>query len=217
MLGVGVEVDEVPEIVEAPVRSPSGRALQPPLPSNQSLKPAPGMLSGPHRVDKPTPPSLPVSARSLPGLSASGRSLPPPAPSGTSDKGMTSSEASGAFRLGVSFRNQGKYAQAIAEFQKAMSDHKKAPRAALMLGLCHRDQGQIKEAIEVFKEGIHLPGIADADLSELHYQLGRSYEMLGDAKEATYFFTQAQRPTGKFKDAAERVAALQAKSARSLR
>ncbi|MFO0573386.1 MAG: tetratricopeptide repeat protein [Polyangia bacterium] len=220
VIDVDVEVDEVPEIIEAPVRSPSGRALQPPLPSNQSLKPAPGMLSGPHRVDKPTPPSLPVSARSMPGmpgLSASGRSLPPPAPSGTSDKGMTSSEASGAFRLGVSFRNQGKYAQAIAEFQKAMSDHKKAPRAALMLGLCHRDQGQIKEAIEVFKEGIHLPGIADADLSELNYQLGRSYEMLGDSKEATYFFTQAQRPTGKFKDAAERVAALQAKSARSLR
>lgn len=192
---IDVEVDEVPEVRDAP---PPSRA------SLSTTRPPP---------PRPSATSLPASGRSLP---ASGRSLPPLPPS-NSEKTAASSEASGAFRLGVSYRNQGKYAQAIAEFQKAMSDHKKAPRAALMLGLCHRDQGQIKEAVEVFKEGIHLPGIADTDLSELHYQLGRSYEMLGDAKEATYFYTQAQRPTGKFKDSAERIVALQAKSTRSLR
>jgi tetratricopeptide (TPR) repeat protein len=190
---IDVEVDEVPEAPPPPSRA-----------SLSSTRPPP---------PRPSANSLPASGRSLP---ASGRSLPPLPPS-NSEKTAASSEASGAFRLGVSYRNQGKYAQAIAEFQKAMSDHKKAPRAALMLGLCHRDQGQVKEAVEVFKEGIHLPGIADADLSELHYQLGRSYEMLGDAKEATYFYTQAQRPTGKFKDSAERIVALQAKSTRSLR
>jgi tetratricopeptide (TPR) repeat protein len=171
---------------------PSGRSLPGPSPSGSSL---------------------PASGVSLPGA-ASGRSLSGPS---QTEKTAAAADASGAFRLGVSYRNRGQYAQAVTEFQKALADQKRAARAALMLGLCYRDQNQLKEAIEAFKEGVHMPGISDPDLGELHYQLGRSYEQLGDIGEAIHFYQQALKPNGRFKDADSRIAALQGKVSRSLK
>lgn len=124
-------------------------------------------------------------------------------------KTLASSEASGAFRLGVSYRNRGQYEQAITEFEKAMGDSKRGARAALMSGLCYRDQNRIKEAIEAFKLGIHMPDANENDLNEIYYQLGRSYELLHDAKEAIHFFQSAMRKDGRFRDSAERIASLQ--------
>ena len=118
-------------------------------------------------------------------------------------------DSSGAFRLGVSLRNRGQYAQAISEFQVAMLDPRRAGRAALMTGLCYRDQNLLREAIESFKQGVHMPGVSDGDLNELYYQLGRSYEQLGDGKEAVHFYQQAIQRDGRFKDAADRIAAIQ--------
>jgi tetratricopeptide (TPR) repeat protein len=218
------EIEEVADVAEIEAE-PSGRHVATPPPRPVAPPPSP-ML----RKSLPPPPL--VSARSLPipatgvvapsmgslsgGHSLSSRSLPPQPPSRT-EKTAASSEASGAFRLGISYRNRGQYAQAVTEFQKAMQDNKRAARAALMLGLCHRDQNQVKEAIEAFKEGIHMPGISEPDLCELHYQLGRSYEQLGDVKEATHFYQQSQKPSGRFKDADARLQALASKSSRSLK
>ena len=41
--------------------------------------------------------------------------------------------------------------------------------------------------------------------------LGRSYELLNDIKEAIYFYQSAMRKEGRFRDSADRVAALQKK------
>ncbi len=132
----------------------------------------------------------------------------------TSPNPVSATEASGAFRLGVSLRNRGQYAQAVSEFQKAMRDTKRAARAALMTGLCYRDQNQLKEAVEIFKQAVHMPNLSDADLSELHYQLGRTYEQIGDPKEAIYFYQTAMKREGRFKDAAERIQTLQNRTGR---
>jgi tetratricopeptide (TPR) repeat protein len=121
---------------------------------------------------------------------------------------MSPSEASGAFRVGLSLRNRGQYDQAISEFEKALGDAKRGARAALMTGLCYRDQNRIKEAIESFKLGIHMPEVSENDLSELFYQLGRSYELLSDVKEALHFYNKSLGPDGRFRDSADRIAAL---------
>ncbi len=155
-------------------------------------------------------PSSSASNPSTRSLRPGQRSLPPPPPRPSRQmKTLGSADASGAFRLGVSHRNRGQYEQAIIEFEKALCDTKRGARAALMTGLCYRDQNRIKEAIESFKLGIHMPGISDNDLGELNYQLGRSFEMLFDAKEAIHFYQSAMRRDGRFRDAAERIAALQ--------
>jgi tetratricopeptide (TPR) repeat protein len=190
---------------------PVGAGPKPPGPLGK-LPPLP-----PPRVPAPPPrPPVAPSTTSLPPALASSRSLPGAVPSRT-EKTVSSAEASGAFRLGVSYRNRGQYGQAVSEFQKAMADPRRAGRAALMLGLCYRDQNQLREAIEAFKEGVHMPNLSDPDLGELHYQLGRSYEQLGENGEAIHFYQLALKPSGRFKDADARVAALQGKSSRSLR
>lgn len=207
----------------APPATPGGGRLPPPTPARPPATPG-------RSVANTTQPLHMPSGRSLPGPSPSGSSLPasgvslPGAASGRSlsgpsqtEKTAAAADASGAFRLGVSYRNRGQYAQAVTEFQKALADQKRAARAALMLGLCYRDQNQLKEAIEAFKEGVHMPGISDPDLGELHYQLGRSYEQLGDIGEAIHFYQQALKPNGRFKDADSRIAALQGKVSRSLK
>lgn len=206
-----------PRRAMAPPATPSGGRLPPLPPARPPATPGRGVSATTTQpLHMPSGRSLPSpSGSSLPGpVSASGRSLPSPS---LNEKTAASADASGAFRLGVSYRNRGQYGQAVSEFQKALADQKRAARAALMLGLCYRDQNQLKEAIEAFKEGVHMPGISDPDLGELHYQLGRSYEQLGDVGEAIHFYQQALKPNGRFKDADSRIAALQGKSSRSLK
>ena len=201
-----------------PPATPGSGRLPPLPPARPPGTPGRGGANTTQPLHMPSGRSLPSpspSGASRPGpASASGRSLPPPS---LTEKTAASADASGAFRLGVSYRNRGQYAQAVTEFQKALADQKRAARAALMLGLCYRDQNQLKEAIEAFKEGVHMPGISDPDLGELHYQLGRSYEQLGDVGEAIHFYQQALKPNGRFKDSDSRIAALQGKSSRSLK
>ncbi len=166
------------------------------------------------------------SSPSATSVRASQRSLPPPpprpsrimkviqlpspdAPSDGVPKTVSPSESSGAFRLAVSLRNRGQYEQAIAEFEKCLGDERRAARATLMIGLCHRDQNRVRDAVEAFKLGIHMPGVGDGDLAELNYQLGRSYELLNDAREAIHFYQAAMRRDGRFRDAADRILVLQ--------
>lgn len=188
----------------------SGRSLPAPL-SQRSLPAVP--MSGLSASGRSLPPEFAQSSAggaSSRSLRTSQRSLPPPPPRPSRQmKTVASSDASGAFRLGVGYRNRGQYEQAIGEFEKAMGDTKRGARAALMTGLCYRDQNRTRDAIEAFKLGIHMPEVNDQDRNELYYQLGRSYELLNDVKEAIYFYQSALKKEGRFRDCADRIAALQ--------
>ncbi len=164
------------------------------------------------RVSFP-PASAAATAKKAPPL-ASARSIPVP-PSGTSvpsgDKSGPIGEArdpSEAYQRGIAHRNRGQHALAIGEFKVAMQDRKLAGRAALMLNQCYRDLSQLREAVEVFKEGLYMPSVADADLAELNYQLAQCFERLNNPKEAIYFYQQAQQSIPGYKDSAARVSAL---------
>ncbi len=186
-----------------------------------------GSITGELRRTLP-PEFAPTNLPSSTSVRASQRSLPPPPPRpsrimkaisltppdalGASDgvpKDVIPQESSGAFRAGVALRNRGQYEQAISEFEKCLGDERRAARATLMIGLCHRDQNRVRDAIEAFKLGIHMPGVGDGDLAELNYQLGRSYELLSDAREAIHFYTAATKRDGRFRDSTDRIAALQ--------
>ncbi|HNN93197.1 MAG TPA: tetratricopeptide repeat protein [Pseudomonadota bacterium] len=194
--------------------------------------PVSSAASGPPGADvrRTLPPEFATgSTPSAGSMRASQRSLPPPPPrpsrimkaisltpppeyAGASDgvpKDVITNESSGAFRSGVALRNRGQYEQAITEFEKCLGDERRAARATLMIGLCHRDQNRVRDAVEAFKLGIHMPGVGEGDLAELNYQLGRSYELLSDAREAIHFYSAAIRRDGRFRDATDRIAALQ--------
>jgi hypothetical protein len=196
-----------PEFAPGPSLGAPDRGAAPAFTSGSSL--GASQRSLPPEFGPGTPGSGTPSSTSM---RSSQRSLPPPPPRPSRQmKTVASSDASGAFRVGVSLRNRGQYEQAIGEFEKAMGDAKRGARAALMSGLCYRDQNRTRDAIEAFKLGIHMPDVSDPDRNELYYQLGRSYELLNDVKEAIYFYQSAQRKEGRFRDCADRITALQAK------
>ena len=159
-------------------------------------------------------PALPPASKKAPPL-ASARSIPVP-PSGTTpqpaaqDKSgpIETRDPSESYQRGIAHRNRGQHALAIGEFKVAMQERKLAGRAALMLGQCYRDLSQLREAVEVFKEGLYMPSVSDADLAELNYQLAQCYERLHNNKEAIYFYQQAQQTQPGYKDSAVRVSAL---------
>ena len=136
---------------------------------------------------------------------------PPPAPAPTRRRrARTAEEATAAFAQGMHFREHNDCERAKLAFEPLLRDRTLAARAALQLGLCYRDEGRLQDAIAVFMRGINVPIASDADLSELFYELGQTYTQVPDVKEALLFFQLALGRNQSYRDAAQRIAALQA-------
>ena len=137
------------------------------------------------------------------------RNPPPPPPGALGPEGEPQSDAESALRTAVKLHSFGHYAEAIAMLDKARDDATWGVPAALLSGLSHRAQGAAQEAIAAFRRGIDRPEASDADLSRLYYELGATFEKLGQAEEALLYYQLSLGATGTFYDAAERIAALQ--------
>jgi tetratricopeptide (TPR) repeat protein len=106
-------------------------------------------------------------------------------------------------------RARRQFEEAIIELERALSDPALSTRAAYLIGLCYLDENRTSQAISWFMRGVNSPHATEAELSELFYALGQAHEQDRDAKEAILFFQLALGPTGRFRDAAQRMAALQ--------
>src|SRR5690606_8975942 len=80
----------------------------------------------------------------------------------------------------------------------------------LMIGLCHREQGNASEAIHQFKQGLHAEP-TERERQSLYYEIGLTYEGIGDVGEAIYYFEMVQKRDPTFADVSARVAALHAR------
>lgn len=114
-----------------------------------------------------------------------------------------------AYEGGARLHARGEHAAAIHELDKVLEDATYGARAALMIGLCLRAQERLPDAIVYFMRGVNMHWTSESDLSELFYELGATHEQLGDAKEAILFFQLALGAAGRFRDTAQRIAALQ--------
>ena len=63
-------------------------------------------------------------------------------------------------------------------------------------------------AEEVFKSGVHLPGLAAEETISLKYELALLYEEQGRSDEALGLYREIRKVAPRFRDAAEKVAAL---------
>lgn len=133
---------------------------------------------------------------------------PPPPPSGEL-KLPTQSDAARAFRTGSTMRSFGQLERAIGMFEQAIGDPTHGAVAALMAGICYRDLKRFEQAVDSFKRGINLPDVSDATLSELFYELGDTYELVGELREAILHYQLSLGTAGSYRDAAERITALQ--------
>lgn len=118
------------------------------------------------------------------------------------------SDVSTHYDLGLAYKEMGLYEDAIKAFEKVLRSRQREVQCRLMLGMCQRDQGQPGEAVQQFKQALHVPSLTERERQSLYYEIGLSYEMLGDKGEAVYYFEMVVKRDPGFADAAERMAQL---------
>lgn len=136
------------------------------------------------------------------------RSLPP-APPKRKRPQLSQEEAEATFEKAMVFREHGDPEHAIHQLRPLLSDATLGVRAALQVGQLYRSMRRLHEAIAALLHGVNRPTATQADLSELFYELGQTYALVPDAKEAILFFQLSIGRADSYRDAAQRIASLQ--------
>jgi hypothetical protein len=83
-----------------------------------------------------------------------------------------------------------------------------------MIGLCQREQNNHSGAVHQFKIGLHATNVTERERQTLYYEIGVTYENMGDTSEALYYLEMVTKRDPGFLDAAARVNRLRAGGAR---
>jgi tetratricopeptide (TPR) repeat protein len=130
-------------------------------------------------------------------------------PSVMLEKPVDEGDADTHYDLGLAYKEMGLFDEAAKAFEKAMRAPGREAQCRVMLGMCQREQGNPQEAIHQFKQGLHA-NPSDRERLSLYYEIGITYESIGDHGEALYYFEAVTKRDPKFADAAQRAEALRA-------
>jgi pilus assembly protein FimV len=114
------------------------------------------------------------------------------------------------YDLGLAYKEMGLHDEAIKAFEKVLRSPQREVQCRLMIGLCNRDMGNPSEAINQFKQSLHA-GPSERERQSLYYEIGITYEAIGDFGEALYYFEMVTKRDPGFADAATRANALRAR------
>jgi pilus assembly protein FimV len=128
-------------------------------------------------------------------------------------KPVDESDADTHYDLGLAYKEMGLHDEAIKAFEKVLRVPQREVQCRLMIGLCHRDRGNPSEAINEFKQALHA-GSSERERQSLYYEIGVTYEAIGDFGEALYYFEMVTKRDPGFADAAARANALRARGMR---
>lgn len=112
------------------------------------------------------------------------------------------------YDLGIAYKEMGLVDDAISEFGIAAHDDSRSSAALNMIGLCFQEKGQYSEAINRFKDALHGADITEQAATGVYYEIGRTYEMLNDVKEALFYFKKVHKRDSGFRDVATKIKAL---------
>jgi tetratricopeptide (TPR) repeat protein len=112
------------------------------------------------------------------------------------------------YNLGIAYKEMGLVDEAIAEFQLAAKDERRALECSSMLGLCFMEKGLPKLAIKWFERGLKAPGRTAEEYLGLRYDLASAHEASGDVDTARDIFNELWSQNASFRDVAEKVRAL---------
>lgn len=136
------------------------------------------------------------------------------APTVMLEKPVDESDAETHYDLGLAYKEMGLVDEAIKAFEKALRAPGREVGCRVMIGMCHRENGNPSEAINQFKAGLHAEP-SDRERQSLYYEIGQTYESMGDVGEAIYYFEMVLKRDPGFADAAMRVHALRQQGGRS--
>lgn len=114
------------------------------------------------------------------------------------------------YDLGLAYKEMGLYGEAIKAFNKVVRAKSREAQCRVMIGLCQREQGNTQEAIHEFKQGLHSNPTERERLS-LYYELGVSYDAIGDGGEALYYLEAVVKRDPQFADTSARIQGLRMK------
>jgi len=109
------------------------------------------------------------------------------------------------YNLGIAYKEMGLYTEAIGAFQQAMLGCKGTQREVdcmITAGLCHADMGDHAAAIEWFRSGLGAAAVTAESALALHYEIGVSYEALGEREKAVEHFSRVHRADPGYRDVA---------------
>jgi tetratricopeptide (TPR) repeat protein len=130
-------------------------------------------------------------------------------PSVMLERPVEEGDADTHYDLGLAYKEMGLFDEAAKAFEKAMRAQGREAQCRVMLGMCQREQGNPQEAIHQFKQGLHA-NPSERERLSLYYEIGITYESIGDGGEALYYFEAVTKRDLKFADAHQRADALRA-------
>ena len=113
------------------------------------------------------------------------------------------------YDLGLAYKEMGLFDEAAKAFEKAMRGPGRESQCRVMLGMCQREQGNPQEAIHQYKQGLHA-NPSERERLSLYYEIGITYDSIGDRGEALYYFEAVTKRDPRFADASQRADALRA-------
>ncbi len=126
------------------------------------------------------------------------------------ERPVDESDAETHYDLGLAYKEMGLYDEAVKAFEKALRAPGREVQCRVMIGLCHREHGNPSEAIHQFKQGLHAEP-HERERQSLYYEIGVTYEALGDDSEALYYFEMVLKRDPNFADAPARAAQLRSR------
>jgi len=123
------------------------------------------------------------------------------------------------YNMATAYKEMDLLDEAIREFQIAAGltgSVEAAPRffqCCNMLGHCFVEKGMPRAAVLWFKKGLDAPGVNPEEYKALQYELGSAYEAMGDLTRAVAAFTEVYGVDVDYRDIAEKLESLQARTA----
>jgi tetratricopeptide (TPR) repeat protein len=123
------------------------------------------------------------------------------------------------YNLGIAYKEMELLDEAVQEFQSAAgltSPKDGTPRylqCCNMLGHCFMGKGMPRLAVMWFKKGLDAPGHTEDEYQALRYDLGTSYEQLGELDKAIDVFSEVYGIDISYRGVSEKLQELQAQKA----
>ena len=119
------------------------------------------------------------------------------------------------YDLGLAYKEMTLLDDAIKAFEKALRAPGREVQCRVMIGMCLREMGNPSEAVQQFKQGLHAQP-SERERQSLYYEIGITYEVIGDDAEALYYFEMVMKRDPGFADTAVRAERLRARGGRAM-
>jgi pilus assembly protein FimV len=134
-------------------------------------------------------------------------------PSVMLEKPVDESDADTHYDLGLAYKEMGLYDEAIKAFEKVLRAPGREVNCRVMIGMCHREMNNPSDAIHQFKQGLHA-NASERERLSLYYEIGITYEAMGDLGEALYYYEAVLKRDNNFADTTHRANAIRQRGTR---